>query len=111
MVGYSANGGGSFRVALAMPERFHSVTGVPGHPRSANLEELAPRLKDLKFQFLIGERDAGWMRPAERVHEQLQALGLDSRLEVIPDTGHAIKEIIGKAFMKRMDRMRPGMDS
>ena len=59
------------------------------------------------FQFLIGERDAGWMRPAERVHEQLQALGLDSRLEVIPDAGHAIKEIIGRDFMKRMDRMRP----
>ena len=107
IVGYSANSGGSFRVALAMPERFHSVTGVPGHPRSANLEELAPRLKDLTFQFLIGEHDAGWMRPAVRVHEQLQALGLESRLEVIPDAGHAIKEIIGTAFMKRMDRMRP----
>ncbi len=63
------------------------------------------------FQFFIGERDAGWMRPAQRVHEQLQELGLDSRLEVIPDAGHAIKEIIGTAFMKRMDRMRPGMDS
>ncbi len=71
MVGCSANSGGSFRVALAMPERFHSVTGVPGHPRSANLEELAPRLKDLKFQFLIGEHDAGWMRPAQRAHEPL----------------------------------------
>ncbi len=34
------------------------------------------------FQFLIGEHDAGWMRPAQRVHEQLQALGLDSRLDV-----------------------------
>ena len=63
------------------------------------------------FQFLIGERDAGWMRPAERVHEQLQALGLDSRLEVIEGAGYAIKEIIGKAFMKRMDRMRPGAGS
>ncbi len=100
-VGYSASSGGSFRVALAMPDRFHSVTGVPGHPRSTNLEELAPRLKDLKFQFLIGEHDAGWMRPAERVHEQLQALGLDSRLEVIEGAGHAIKEIIGKEFMKQ----------
>ena len=47
----------------------------------------------------------------ERVHEQLQALGLDSRLEVIPDAGHAIKEIIGREFMKRMDRMRPGAGS
>ena len=111
MVGYSANSGGSFRVALAMPGRFHSVTGVSGHPRSANLEERAPRLQDLKFQFFIGERDAGWMGPAERVHEQLQALGLESRLEVIEGAGHAIKEIIGTAFMKRMDRMRPGMDS
>ncbi len=63
------------------------------------------------FQILIGEHDAGWMRPAQRVHEHLQALGLDSRLEVIPDAGHAIKEIIGTAFMKRMDRMRPGAGS
>ncbi len=53
------------------------------------------------FQFLIGERDAGWMRPAQRVHEQLQALGLDSRLDVIEGAGHAIKEIIGTAFMKQ----------
>ena len=51
------------------------------------------------------------IRPAQRVHEQLQALGLDSHLEVIPDPGHAIKEIIGREFMKRMDRMRPGIDS
>ena len=53
------------------------------------------------FQFLIGEHDAGWMRSAQRVHEQLQALGLDSRLDVIEGASHAIKEIIGTAFMKQ----------
>ena len=68
------------------------------HPSSANLEALAPKRKTLKLQFLIGERDAGWMCPAQRVHDQLQALGLDSRLEVIQGTGQAIKEIIGRAF-------------
>lgn len=110
IMGFSANSVGCFHVALAMPDRFHSATGVPGYPRSENLEALAPRLKDLKFQFLVGERDTGWLRPAERAHEQLQALGLDSRLEVIPDAGHVITEIIGREFMKRMDWVRPGRD-
>ena len=51
------------------------------------------------------------MCPAQRLHEQLQALRLDSRLEVIQGVGHAIKEIIGREFMKRMDAMRSGAGS
>ena len=106
VVGWSANSGGSFRVAFALASRFHSVTGVPGHPRGANLEALVPALKALKFQFLVGEHDPGWLRPARQAHKQLQDLGLDSRLEIIEGAGHVIEEIRGRAFMQRMDQMR-----
>ena len=57
---------------------------------------------------LVSESAERLRRLAGRLHEQLKALGLDNRLEIIPDANHAIKESIGKAFMKRMDRMQPG---
>lgn len=104
-VGYSRGGAPTFRVVLALADRFQSITGIPGHPTATD-EATLSRLKTMKVQFIVGENDGYWRRESERAHRLLQALGVDTRLEIIDDGGHVLRELVGRGFMERMQRLR-----
>lgn len=105
IVGFSANSRRTFQTVLDMPERFLSATGIPGHPTTRDTEDLA-KLKNTTIQFIVGENDGYWRRESERANQQLQELGVDSHLEIVPNGGHILRDLIGKGFMKRMEKLR-----
>ena len=104
-VGFSANSSKIFKTALSLANRFASITGIPGHPTSRNPGELK-QLKNTRVHFIVGENDGYWRRESERAHQQLKALGIETVLDVIPDGGHVLTDLIGAGFLEKMERMR-----
>ncbi len=84
IMGYSANSGGIFRVAAALPARFAGVLAIPGHPRQRREYEA---LAGMKIRFIVGERDGYWLREAKKAHTQFMALGIDTDIEIVENGG------------------------
>lgn len=105
VVGFSANSAPIFNLVLGLAEHFQSITGIPGHPRTSNKDELM-KLTNTKVQFIVGQRDAYWLGAAKKSHQLLEELGIDSRLEIIPNGGHVLEELIGEGFLRRVSKLR-----
>lgn len=108
-VGFSANSSKIFKTAMSLADRFASITGIPGHPTSRNPGELK-QLKNTKIHFIVGENDGYWRRESERAHKQLKELGIETVLDIIPNGGHVLTDLIGAGFLEKMERMRPKSD-
>ena len=104
LLGYSASSGPAFSVALAIPDEFHSITGLPGHPNARG--EGLDRLRDVRVQIIVGENDGYWLRAAQDAETRMSERGIDVSLEIYPDGGHALAVLKGKPFLDRMERLR-----
>lgn len=105
IAGFSANSAGAFLVTMAMPERFHSVSGLPGVPMVQSESELES-LKGVIVNMIVGENDATWLAESRLAHERLRRIGVESYLEVVPNDGHVIEGMFGGEFMDRLDALR-----
>jgi hypothetical protein len=105
LAGFSANSPSVFLVAMAMPERFHSVTGLPGLPPTEKDEELS-RLKGVIVSFIVGGADDYWYGESRLAHARLERLGVETYFEVIPLAGHVLEDLFGGEFMERMQALR-----
>lgn len=102
---WSANSAGIFRLATDHASRFQSITGMAGNPRSVTASDIEA-LRDVKIQFVVGEKDRSWQRSAKSAHEKLQAGGIDSVLEIVPGAGHVMTDLVGEGFMQRLEKLR-----
>ena len=83
-----SNGGISvFRVATLNPERFHSLTVLPGWPKPAD-ENRLEKVLDKPINFLVGDSDSPWREKSELFYKKISQMGGDVWLEVIPGEGH-----------------------
>jgi hypothetical protein len=105
MVGFSANSANTFKIALQIPEYFTSVTGIPGHPRTKD-EQQIKKLAPVKIQNIVGEKDSYWLKTGEEYDAVYESLGIVHTLDVIPNGEHVLRQLIGDGFMKKMERMR-----
>lgn len=105
LAAYSVASAGAFAVAMAMPQRVHSITVVPGYPVVERESELA-RLDGVIVNMIVGENDVAWLDEARLTHERLRRMGVTSYLEVIPGAGHVIEEMFGGELMNRIDALR-----
>jgi len=105
IMGFSANSIGAFKMVLNFPGYFHSVTGVPGHPRTTNKRELI-KLKNVKVNFIVGERDGYWLSSAKKFNNTLKELGIEVKLQIVKNGGHVLREIIGDRFMGYMEWLK-----
>lgn len=105
VVCFSANSSPIFGVVLAIPERFQSATGIPGHPSTTDKNVLRA-LKNTRTQFIVGENDGYWRAASEKAHKILTELEYDSIIDIIPNGGHILRDLIGEGFLKKMERMR-----
>jgi hypothetical protein len=96
---------GAFQVAMAMPERVHSVTAVPGYPVVESESELA-QIDGVTINMIVGENDGLWLAESRFVHDRLRRMGVESYLEVVPDAGHIIEPMFGGELMNRLDALR-----
>jgi predicted esterase len=106
MVGFSANSANSFRVGIALADRFHSLVGVAGFPRQNPTGKDLARVKHTKFYFIVGDRDQYWMNASQKAHDYLTSKGIDSTMKIIKNGGHVLKEIDGQPFIDLMEAMR-----
>jgi pimeloyl-ACP methyl ester carboxylesterase len=87
LFGVSNGGISAFRVATLNPERFHSLTVLPGWPKPAD-EKRLDTLINMPVNFLVGELDGRWREKSKLFHDRIASMGGDSTLEVIPGEGH-----------------------
>lgn len=99
IMGFSANSAGAFKTVLSLPNYFHSITGVPGHPRTTSKKELV-KLRHIKVNFIVGERDTYWLNSAKRYIRMLKEMGVSVQLQIVKNGGHVLREIIGDRFME-----------
>ncbi|MEM7051027.1 MAG: hypothetical protein AAF604_15260 [Acidobacteriota bacterium] len=104
ITGWSANSAAIFKVAMDHPEQFLSVTGVAGMPGRGS-EDRLERLRGVRVQFIVGERDTYWREGSERWHRLLEEKGVQSSLEIVPDGEHVMPEIADGPFFERLNRL------
>ncbi len=102
---WSANSAGIFRLITDNAAHFHSITGMAGNPGRLSASDIEA-LRDVKIQFVVGENDRSWQRSARRAHKELQAGDIDSVLEIVPDAGHVMTDLVGKGFMQKLEKLR-----
>ncbi len=102
---FSANSAAIFDMVMDIPEKFHSITGMAGNPRTRNKQELS-KLKEVRVQFIVGSKDAFWLKAAEDRHTLLKQAGVDSSIEVINGAGHIMEGLIGKKFLSKVHQLR-----
>jgi dipeptidyl aminopeptidase/acylaminoacyl peptidase len=87
LFGVSHGGVSAFRVATLYPDRFHSITVLPGWPKPAD-ENRLESVSDTPINFLVGEMDSRWREKSELFYNKISQMGGDASLEVIPGEGH-----------------------
>ncbi|WP_420579805.1 hypothetical protein [Reichenbachiella sp.] len=102
---FSANSSPVFKLVMAAPELFHSVTGMPASVSAA--EENFKKLKDVKVQLLVGADDGYWVRSSQSLQSKFEKLGIKSNLEIFPGVGHFLLNVRGQPLMDRLDLLRP----
>ena len=102
---FSANSASIFDLVMAMPDHFTGITGMAGNPGTRDIEKLS-KLKGVKIQFIVGDRDSYWMRAAKDRHELLISAGVESQIEIIKNGPHVLQDLIGKGFLERAHRLR-----
>lgn len=105
IVCFSANSSSIFSLVMAMPEYIKGVTGMAGNPGTTNESELK-KLRGVKVQFVVGDKDSYWMNAAKKRHEILKRIGVDSSIEIIKNGPHVMTSLVGKGFLERADRLR-----
>jgi predicted esterase len=87
LLGVSNGGVSAFRAATLYPDRFHSMTVMPGWPKPAD-ENRLDKILGLPVNFVVGENDHQWRRKSEEFANTLKEMGSDVSLEIIPLEGH-----------------------
>ncbi len=87
LLGVSNGGISAFRAATLYPEWFNSLTVVPGYPSQPDNKRLE-KLKDIPVTLIVGEYDGGWLSNSQKAHQQLNALGSNSKLITIAKEDH-----------------------
>jgi len=105
IVGFSESSASSFGHAIANPDFFHSVTGIPGHPSSNNKSQIGA-LVNVRIQNIVGEEDTFWLKTAKEFEIAYKEAGVNSVLDIIPDGEHVLTDLTGKGFMEKMEMMR-----
>ena len=93
-----------------MPSYFHSVTGVAGMPRAVSKSEMAG-MKEVRVQFIVGEKDSYWRTGSERWHKDFVEAGVHTTIEIVPNGGHVMPEIANGPFFERLAKIVAQMDA
>ncbi len=106
LAGASNGGRSAFRVAGIFPDRFRSITVLPGFPPTPNDEARLPELALLPIAFFAGGADTRWVEATHRAAATLEALGADVTVRVLPDEGHVPPGLDGPVMMDHLERVR-----
>jgi hypothetical protein len=106
LAGLSNGGRSAYRVITEYPERFLSLTVLPGVPPDERAVNALGRIKGIPVAAFVGENDREWVRESRKTKKKLDALGIENKLTVVPLAGHVIAIDPAKLF-DVMDKRRP----
>jgi len=88
LVGASNGGRGMFHAALAYPDRFATLVGLPGRYDGdpAALSVLAEK----PVWLIVGELDTGWREASEATIIALESQGVETAFDVVSGQGHVM---------------------
>jgi pimeloyl-ACP methyl ester carboxylesterase len=105
VAGVSNGGISSFRIATMLPERFASITAVPGFPQSSDFDKL-DMLTHIPIALYVGENDTSWVERMTATEAELQRLGGQVSLTIVPNEGHVIQSLTGVELYDVLDSYR-----
>ncbi len=105
LAGVSNGGISAFRIATMLPEKFASLTAVPGFPQPPDFEQL-DKLTDIPIALYAGENDTSWVERMAETEAELQRLGGQVSFTVVPDEGHVIQSLTGAELYDLLDSYR-----
>jgi pimeloyl-ACP methyl ester carboxylesterase len=106
LAGLSNGGRSAYRVITEFPDRFLSLTVLPGVPPDERAINALARLKEIPIAAFVGEEDSEWVRGSRDTKRKLDALGIKNTLEVVPRAGHVINLDSSELF-DLLNRRRP----
>ncbi len=106
LAGLSNGGRSAYRVITEYPERFLSLTVLPGVPPDERAVNALGRILGIPVAAFVGENDTEWVRESRNTKKKLDALGIENKLTVVPGAGHVIAIDPAKLF-DVMDKRRP----
>lgn len=98
LTGVSNGGRAAFLAALATPERFASLTVLPGMLAERTPTAKIKALKGLPIRMYVGGEDASWVAAANRTVETLDAQGIAAELTVLEGQGHVVDVDVASVF-------------
>jgi hypothetical protein len=108
IAGYSNGGTSAFNIAGQFPDRFQSVTAFPGYAIPGPAFDRLGALRGMTITMFWGETDKGPARKYSLLtHDRLEELGIDSTIREFAGEPHIPPSLMGEAFMRHMDSLRP----
>lgn len=108
LAGMSTGGRAAVRVAVENPERFHSLTVLPGMAEDQRVLTLVPRLKGMHVRLFVADTDEPWVAESRRLAERLTAGGVDHRLYIMTGEDHVLKLPTAQTLFDLIESFRPG---
>ena len=90
LAGVSNGGLSAYRAITEYPNRFLSLTVLPGIPPDDRAFSALDRLKGIPVAAFVGGEDSGWVRGSRETKEKLDRLGIENTLEVVSGEGHVV---------------------
>ncbi|MFN8456115.1 MAG: alpha/beta hydrolase-fold protein [Anaerolineae bacterium] len=106
LAGISNGGLSAFRLALSYPDKFQSLTVLPGFPPTEAEMKNLELLKDIPVAMFVGEQDSGWREAMEQAQQELTRLGGHATLEVQPGEGHILHSITAAELFEIFEAAR-----
>ncbi len=88
IAGHSSGGRSSFRVAGLNPDRFLSLTVLPGYPPNEDDVKILSKLKGLPINMFAGVDDIRWAERTIETKQILDKLGIEATTRVFPGEEH-----------------------
>jgi poly(3-hydroxybutyrate) depolymerase len=108
LAGVSTGGRSAIRLAGLHPERFLSLSVLPGAASNPQDEERLVGLTTLPVTLYVGELDERWRETTYRLVEQLTALGAkDVLLQEQAGEEHVLSSTVATLLFDRLDSLRP----
>jgi predicted esterase len=107
LAGISNGGISAFRIGTLYPERFLTVTVLPGFPQTSEDFERLENLVNIPVAMYVGEQDTSWITPMSAAEQELLRLGGDVSLQIVPGQGHVIQTLDAGTLFDFFEQHRP----
>ncbi len=106
LAGVSNGGRSAFRIATLYPDRFCSMTVLPGFPPAEEDNARLDRLREIPVAMYAGGDDEAWVTRMERTEARLRELGVAVSLTIFPGEGHVPPSMTSDVLLEHLAGVR-----